>query len=49
MQIEKHHAVCPETEVDCPYKQYGCLIKVLFCKSLLVLGLEFVSQANQNN
>ncbi|XP_050565561.1 TNF receptor-associated factor 5 isoform X2 [Cygnus atratus] len=27
-EIEKHHAVCPETEVDCPYKQYGCLIKV---------------------
>ncbi|OXB58741.1 hypothetical protein ASZ78_000082, partial [Callipepla squamata] len=27
-EIEKHHTVCPETEVDCPYKQYGCLIKV---------------------
>lgn len=49
MQIDKHHAVCPEAEVDCPYKQYGCLVKVLFSTSLSVLGLEFVSQTNQNN
>ncbi|NWI02711.1 TRAF5 factor, partial [Tichodroma muraria] len=27
-EIEKHHAVCPEAEVDCPYKQYGCHVKV---------------------
>lgn len=49
MQIEKHHAVCPEAEVDCPYKQYGCHIKVLFYRSLSVRGLDFVSQTNQNN
>lgn len=44
MQIEKHHAVCPEAEVDCPYKQYGCHVKVLFYTSLSVPGLGFVSQ-----
>lgn len=49
MQIEKHHAVCPEAEVDCPYKQYGCHVKVLFYRSLSVPGLDFVSQTNQNN
>ncbi|XP_068024856.1 TNF receptor-associated factor 5 isoform X4 [Melanerpes formicivorus] len=27
-EIENHHTVCPEAEVDCPYKQYGCLVKV---------------------
>ncbi|XP_061204365.1 TNF receptor-associated factor 5 isoform X3 [Neopsephotus bourkii] len=28
IKTEKHHAVCPEVEVDCPYRQYGCLVKV---------------------
>uniref|UniRef100_A0A8D0HEU7 TNF receptor-associated factor n=1 Tax=Sphenodon punctatus TaxID=8508 RepID=A0A8D0HEU7_SPHPU len=27
-EIEKHFSVCPEAEIDCPYKPYGCLIKV---------------------
>ncbi|XP_019371961.1 PREDICTED: TNF receptor-associated factor 5 isoform X1 [Gavialis gangeticus] len=27
-EIDKHFFVCPEAEVDCPYKQYGCSVKV---------------------
>ncbi|CAM4538769.1 TNF receptor-associated factor 5 isoform X1 [Caretta caretta] len=27
-EMDKHFCVCPEAEVDCPYKQYGCPVKI---------------------
>ncbi|XP_062981636.1 TNF receptor-associated factor 5 [Elgaria multicarinata webbii] len=27
-EVEDHVFVCPEMEIDCPYKQYGCLTKI---------------------
>ncbi|XP_038617396.1 TNF receptor-associated factor 5 [Tachyglossus aculeatus] len=26
-EVDEHISVCPEAEEDCPYKQYGCLVK----------------------
>lgn len=26
--MDEHLAVCPEAEQDCPFKQYGCPVKV---------------------
>nr|XP_060610308.1 TNF receptor-associated factor 5 isoform X1 [Anolis sagrei ordinatus] len=27
-EVEEHILVCPEVEIDCPYKQYGCPTKI---------------------
>ncbi|XP_050807833.1 TNF receptor-associated factor 5 isoform X1 [Gopherus flavomarginatus] len=27
-EMDKHFSVCPEAEVDCPYKQYGCPVQI---------------------
>ncbi|KAL8185354.1 UNVERIFIED_CONTAM: hypothetical protein K2H54_048032 [Gekko kuhli] len=27
-EVESHIIVCPEVEIDCPYKPYGCLTKI---------------------
>ncbi|XP_061481268.1 TNF receptor-associated factor 5 isoform X4 [Rhineura floridana] len=27
-EVEEHVSVCPEVEIDCPYKQYGCSAKI---------------------
>lgn len=27
-QVDEHLAVCPEAEQDCPFKNYGCAVKV---------------------
>lgn len=45
-QVDEHLAVCPEAEQDCPFKHYGCTVKVRDAFLFLPLHstVEFVGQ-----